>query len=57
MTPQEKANELVEQIGVPYAIYLVDSILIVIEDYPNNSEDIRDWEEVREELVTRLEKL
>lgn len=52
MTPKEKSEELVEQLGVLNAIYLVDSILIVIEDY-NNPEDINDWKNVRDELLTR----
>ena len=52
MTPKEKAEELVEQLGVLNAIYLVDSILIVIEDY-NNLEDINDWKNVRDELLIR----
>ena len=52
MTPKEKSEELVEQLGVLNAIYLVDSILIVIEDY-NNLEDINDWKQVRNELLTR----
>jgi len=42
----------VEQLGILNAIYLVDSILIVIEDY-NNLEDINDWKSVRDELLTR----
>lgn len=52
MTPKEKSEELVEQLGVLNAIYLVDSILIVIEDY-NNLNDINEWKQVRDELLTR----
>ena len=57
MTAKEKTEELVEQLGAWNAIYTVDCILKVIKEYPNNSEDIKDWREVRKELVKRLEKL
>ena len=53
---EEKAKELVEQLGVLNAIYLVDSVLIVIEDY-NNLEDINDWKQVRNELLIRELKI
>lgn len=56
MTPKEKSEELVEHLGVLNAIYLVDSVLIVIEDY-NNLEDINDWKQVRNELLIRELKL
>lgn len=56
MTPKEKSEELVEQLGVLNAIYLVESILIVIEDY-NNVEDIDNWKNVKNELLIRELKL
>jgi len=57
MTPLDKSEELIEQLGVWNAIYTVDCILKVIKEYPNNSEDIKDWKQVREEIVIRLNRL
>lgn len=57
MTPRQKTRELIEQVGVFNAIYVVDSILIVIKEYPNNNEDVEDWLKVKDELEKRLKKL
>lgn len=53
MTPKEKSEELVYQLGVLNAIYLVDSILIVLEDYEAVAYvEIKEWKQVRDELLS-----
>jgi hypothetical protein len=48
MTPKEKSEELVEQLGVLNAIYLAETILMIIND--PESQDIQEWAEVKKLL-------
>lgn len=60
MTPQEKVEELIENLGVFNAIYLAEHMLIVLEDYEGIDEihnDIQEWKEVLALLEKRQEKL
>lgn len=60
MTPQEKVEELVEYLGTYNAIYLVEHILIELEDYElivKINDKIQEWEEVLKLLKKREEKL
>jgi hypothetical protein len=53
MTPQEKVDELVENLGVFNAIYLAEHVLIVLEDYAEVENNINEWKEVLELLEKR----
>ena len=55
MTSQEKANEIIENLGVFNGIYLIDEVLIVLEDYPVNNKD--EWLEVRDIVSKRMESI
>ena len=60
MTPQEKVEELIENLGVFNAIYLAEHMLIVLEDYEGIDEihnEIQEWKEVLKLLEKRQEKL
>lgn len=57
MTPQEKVEELVEQLGIFNAIYLAEHVLIVLEDYESVNNNIQEWQEVLELLEKRQDKL
>lgn len=46
MTPQEKVDELIENLGVSNALYLAGEVLIVLEDYEEVDNNISDWIEV-----------
>ena len=52
MTPEEKVEELVENLGVLNALYLAEEVLIVLEDYEEVGNNIHEWKEV----VSLLEK-
>lgn len=55
MTSQEKANEIIENLGVFNGIYLIDEVLIVLEDYPVTNKD--EWLEVRDIVSKRMESI
>lgn len=57
MTPQEKVKELVENLGVYNGLYLAEEVLIVLEDYEPFENNINEWEEVRDLLQQKQEKL
>lgn len=57
MTPQEKVEELVENLGVYNGLYLAEEVLIVLEDYEPFEKNINEWEEVRDLLQQKQEKL
>ncbi len=60
MTPQEKVEELIENLGVLNAIYLAEHVLIVLEDYEEIDEihkEVQEWKEVLALLEKRQEKL
>ena len=57
MTPQEKVEELIENLGVFNAIYLAEHVLIVLEDYKEVDNNIHEWEEVLALLEKRQENL
>ena len=46
MTPEEKVEELVENLGVYNGLYLAKEVLIVLEDYEEVDNNISDWIEV-----------
>jgi hypothetical protein len=56
MTPKEKSDELVEDLGVFNAIYLAEHVLIVLEDYKEVDNNIHEWKEVLLLLEKRQEK-
>lgn len=57
MTPQEKVEELVENLGVFNALYLAEHVLIVLEDYEEVDNNIHEWDEVRKQLEIRQQSL
>lgn len=57
MTPQEKVEELVENLGVFNALYLAEHVLIVLEDYEEVENNISEWDEVRKLLEIRQANL
>ena len=57
MTPQEKVEELVENLGVFNALYLAEEVLIVLEDYEPVQNNIDQWTEVRDILKKRQDAL
>ena len=57
MTPEEKVEELVENLGVFNALYLAEHVLIVLEDYKEVENNIHEWDEVRKQLEIRQQKL
>jgi hypothetical protein len=57
MTPEEKVEELVENLGVFNALYLAEHMLIVLEDYEEVDNNIHEWDEVRKQLEIRQQKL
>lgn len=57
MTPKEKVEELVENLGVFNALYLAKEILIVLEDYEEVENNIHEWTEVRDILQKRQDAL
>jgi len=57
MTPQEKVEELVENLGVFNALYLAEHVLIVLEDYEEVENNIHEWDEVRKLLEIRQSAL
>ena len=57
MTPQEKVEELVENLGVFNALYLAGEVLIVLEDYEPVGNNIDEWTEVRDILQKRQDAL
>ena len=48
MTPKEKSEELVEQLGVLNAVYLVETVLMIIND--PEYQDLQEWAEVKKLL-------
>ena len=57
MTPEEKVEELVENLGVFNALYLAEHVLIVLEDYEEVNNNIHEWDEVRKQLEIRQQSL
>jgi hypothetical protein len=57
MTPEEKVEELVENLGVFNALYLAEHVLIVLEDYEEVNNNIHEWNEVRKQLEIRQQTL
>ena len=57
MTPQEKVEELIENLGVFNALYLAEHVLIVLEDYEEVENNIHEWDEVRKLLEIRQSAL
>jgi hypothetical protein len=53
MTPEEKVEELVENLGVFNALYLAEEVLIVLEDYEEVGNNIHEWKEVVDLLKKR----
>jgi hypothetical protein len=57
MTPEEKVEELVQNLGVFNALYLAEHVLIVLEDYAEVDNNIHEWDEVRKQLEIRQQTL
>lgn len=53
MTPEEKVEELIENLGVPNALYLANEVLIVLGDYEEIENNIHEWKKVVELLEKR----
>lgn len=48
MTVKSKVKELIHNLGIENAKYLIDEVLIILNDY--NVDDVKDWEKVKEEI-------
>jgi len=48
MTPKEKVKELIYNLGIENAKYLIDEVLIVLNDY--SVDDVKDWENVKQKI-------
>jgi hypothetical protein len=57
MTPEEKVEELIQNLGVFNALYLAEHVLIVLEDYEEVNNNIHEWDEVRKQLEIRQQTL
>jgi hypothetical protein len=57
MTPEEKVEELIQNLGVFNALYLAEHVLIVLEDYEEVDNNIHEWDEVRKQLEIRQQTL
>ena len=53
MTPEEKVEELIQNLGVFNALYLAEHVLIVLEDYEEVNNNIHEWDEVKKQLEIR----
>ena len=48
MTPEEKVEELIFNLGIENAKYLIEEMLIVLNDFSIN--DIEEWLEVKQQI-------
>ena len=48
MTTKEKATELIKDLGVEHAIYVIDEVLTVLKDWEETELAQKDWEEIKE---------
>lgn len=54
MTTQEKAQELVNDIGTEAGIYVADEVIMILNDWEGTKLAIQDWEEIKE-IISDLE--
>ena len=51
MTVKAKVKELIHNLGIENAKYLIDEVLIILNDY--STDDIKDWAKVKQEIEKR----
>ena len=48
MTTQEKASELVQDLGLNHAIYVTEEVIAILEDWEGTELAQKDWVEIKE---------
>jgi hypothetical protein len=56
MTTQEKASELVQDLGLNHAIYVTEEIITILKDWEGTELAQKDWVEIKE-IIRSLEPL
>ena len=52
MTTNEKAAELIKDLGIEHAIYLTDEVLVILKDWEGTELAQKDWEEIKEIIIS-----
>ena len=56
MTTQEKASELVQDLGLNHAIYVTEEIITILKDWEGTELAQKDWVEIKE-IIKSIEPL
>lgn len=56
MTTQEKASELVQDLGIDHTIYVTEEILTILEDWEGTELAQKDWIEIKE-IIRSIEPI
>jgi len=56
MTTQEKATELVQDLGVENAIYVTEEVIAILEDWEGTELSQKDWVEIQKHINKRKEQ-
>lgn len=56
MTTQEKASELVQDLGLNHAIYVTQEIITILKDWEGTELAQKDWVEIKE-IIKSIEPL
>jgi sulfite reductase beta subunit-like hemoprotein len=56
MATQEKASELVQDLGLNHAIYVTEEIITILKDWEGTELAQKDWVEIKE-IIRSLEPL
>lgn len=48
LTTQEKASELVQNLGIDHAIYVTEEVIAILEDWEGTELAKKDWVEIKE---------
>jgi len=51
MTTNEKALELIKDLGTEHAIYVTDEVLVILKDWEGTELAQKDWEEIKEIII------
>lgn len=50
MTPQKKATELVQDLGIEHAIYVTEEVMAILEDWEGTELAKKDWVEIQKHI-------